>query len=435
MVLDEPGVYVLPGLVTNPPLPSDQLPDVDLLAVDGTAAVLVPDGRPMVVNLWYASCPPCTRELADFAVVDAELGDRVRFVGVNPWDTADTMVSFAADRGVTYELLRDDRGAFAEALDIVSYPATLFVDADGAIVRRDRADRRRRPAPAHHGAVAVNVGLSFLRGMVATVNPCGFVLLPTYLMYFLGIEATRSDSERATVRRALLVGAAVTAGFMVVFVLVGGVTKWSTDWVLANAKYVTGIAGLAFVVLGIAMLFGFKLRITTPALAVGERDTTVRSMFVYGIVYATVSLSCTLALFAPLLFERGSVGAGVVNGAAFALGMGLLVTALTVALAVANHALLRVLRTAMQHIQALAGAFVLLVGPLPPVLLLGRRRAGRVGPAERGRRELPEPHHERPQRQLAVGRRRARRHRARGRAVRRRPTAPRRRGFGRFARA
>jgi cytochrome c biogenesis protein CcdA len=210
--------------------------------------------------------------------------------------------------------------------------------------------------------VAVNVGLSFLRGMVATVNPCGFVLLPTYLMYFLGIEATRSDSERATVRRALLVGAAVTAGFMVVFVLVGGVTKWSTDWVLANAKYVTGIAGLAFVVLGIAMLFGFKLRIATPTLAVGERDTTVRSMFVYGIVYATVSLSCTLALFAPLLFDRGSVGAGVVNGAAFALGMGLLVTALTVALAVANHALLRVLRVAMQHVQALAGAFVLLSG-------------------------------------------------------------------------
>jgi cytochrome c-type biogenesis protein len=208
----------------------------------------------------------------------------------------------------------------------------------------------------------VNVGLSFLRGMVATVNPCGFVLLPTYLMFFLGIEATRTDSEQATVRRALLVGTSVTAGFMVVFVLVGGVTKWATDWVLDNAKYVTGVAGVAFVVLGIAMLFGVKLPIGTPALGVGKRDTTVRSMFVYGIVYATVSLSCTLALFTPMFFERGGVGVGIVNGAAFALGMGLLVTALTVALAVANHALLRVLRSAMQHIESLAGAFVLLSG-------------------------------------------------------------------------
>ncbi len=208
----------------------------------------------------------------------------------------------------------------------------------------------------------MNVGLSFLRGMVAAVNPCGFVLLPTYLMFFLGLEAGHRDSERATVRRALLVGAAVTGGFMAVFVLVGAVTKWSTSWVLAHAKYITGLAGVAFVVLGVAMLFGFTLPIATPKLAVGHRDSTARSMFVYGIVYATVSLSCTLALFLPLLFAGDGLVAGVVNGAAYALGMGLLVTALTVSLAVANHALLRVLRSAMQHVQLLAAAFVLLSG-------------------------------------------------------------------------
>ena len=146
----------------------------------------------------------------------------------------------------------------------------------------------------------MNVGLSFLRGMAATVNPCGFVLLPTYLVYFLGLESTRTDSERATVRRALLVGAAVTAGFVAVFVVIGGLTKWSTAWLLENAKYVTGIAGALFVVVGIAMLFGFKVPLATPAMRVGSRDTTVRSMFVYGVVYATVSLSCTLILFLPL---------------------------------------------------------------------------------------------------------------------------------------
>ena len=112
----------------------------------------------------------------------------------------------------------------------------------------------------------MNVGLSFLRGMVATVNPCGFVLLPTYLMYFLGLEASRvslraseasgtAGTERATVRRALLVGGAVTGGFMAVFVFVAAVTTWFTSWLVANAKYVTGIAGLVFVVLGVAMLF------------------------------------------------------------------------------------------------------------------------------------------------------------------------------------
>ena len=35
------------------------------------------------------------------------------------------------------------------------------------------------------------MGLSFLKGLVAAVNPCAFVLLPTYLAYFLGSEAGR----------------------------------------------------------------------------------------------------------------------------------------------------------------------------------------------------------------------------------------------------
>ncbi|MEJ7563171.1 MAG: TlpA disulfide reductase family protein [Ilumatobacteraceae bacterium] len=109
VVLDEPGQYVLPGLVTNPPVESGELPDVALLDVAGAEVRLVSDGRPMVVNLWYSTCPPCARELADFAVVHDELGDRVRFVGVNPVDAPDVMARFAGDRGVVYELLRDPR--------------------------------------------------------------------------------------------------------------------------------------------------------------------------------------------------------------------------------------------------------------------------------------------------------------------------------------
>ena len=56
------------------------------------------------------------------------------------------------------------------------------------------------------------LGLAFARGMLASVNPCGFVLLPTYLLYFLGVEASgTSTDQRASVRRALLVGASVRA--------------------------------------------------------------------------------------------------------------------------------------------------------------------------------------------------------------------------------
>ena len=90
----------------------------------------------MVVNLWYSTCPPCARELADFADVHDEVGDTVRFVGVNPYDTAATMTRFAADRDVTYELLRDPGFTLADELGVVAYPVTVFVDGDGTIVER-----------------------------------------------------------------------------------------------------------------------------------------------------------------------------------------------------------------------------------------------------------------------------------------------------------
>jgi cytochrome c-type biogenesis protein len=59
--------------------------------------------------------------------------------------------------------------------------------------------------------------LSFGAGLLAAVNPCGFVLLPTYLMYFLGVSG-RPGTQRSTVRRALLVSAALSAGFMTIFI-------------------------------------------------------------------------------------------------------------------------------------------------------------------------------------------------------------------------
>jgi cytochrome c biogenesis protein CcdA len=184
----------------------------------------------------------------------------------------------------------------------------------------------------------VNVGLSFLRGLAAAVNPCAFVLLPTYLMYFLGMEAGAGGTQRSSVRRALLVSAAVSAGFVVVFVVAGVITNSFTSWLAANAKYVTVVIGVTLVVLGAAMLFGYRLPLTAPAVGGGD-SRTVRSMFVYGVGYALASLGCTIALFMSTAFASpDSFTDGMVNVAAFAAGMALIVTALTVSLAVASSA-------------------------------------------------------------------------------------------------
>jgi cytochrome c-type biogenesis protein len=211
------------------------------------------------------------------------------------------------------------------------------------------------------------VSLSFIRGMVAAVNPCGFILLPTYLMYFLGLQGTLPGSQRATMRRAVIVSAAVSAGFLSVFLVAGIISYNFTNWINENAKYATGAIGAGLLVLGVAMLFGYKLPFMTPRLDTGSEGPkqTVGAMFVYGIAYAVASIGCTIGLFIATVFstsEREGVVSGVGNMLAYGAGMALLVSALTIALASANTGLLKLLRGSLGYVDRIAAAFVVLSG-------------------------------------------------------------------------
>jgi len=120
----------------NADVEGDPFPDVMLFDVDDneidTADLL---GEPLVVNLWYSTCPPCAKELPDFAEVDAETDD-ARFIGVNTLDSVEVMERFAGERGVEYDLFRDEFAELADAIGATAMPITLFVTSDGTIVEQ-----------------------------------------------------------------------------------------------------------------------------------------------------------------------------------------------------------------------------------------------------------------------------------------------------------
>lgn len=137
IILETPGTAQIPTIETNPRLSGDVLPSIELTTNDGepiTTTDLL--GQPLVLNYWYSWCAPCRKELPAFAAVHAEFGDRVRFVGVNPFDTPEVNERFARDRGVQYELLRDEADRYGDTIGIATAPFTLFVAADGTIVRQ-----------------------------------------------------------------------------------------------------------------------------------------------------------------------------------------------------------------------------------------------------------------------------------------------------------
>jgi thiol:disulfide interchange protein len=127
------------------------------------------------------------------------------------------------------------------------------------------------------------------------------------------------------------------------------------------------VIGLGLVGLGVAMLVGYRLPITTPRLDVSGRakDRTVLSMFLFGVAYAVASIGCTIGPFSATVLgtiDTSGFATGLLAIVLYGGAMSLLVTALTVSLAVARGGLLRVLRRGMTYVETASAVVMILSG-------------------------------------------------------------------------
>jgi len=99
-------------------------------------------GDVIVVNFWYAGCPPCRLEAADLEAVYQQFKEQgVVFIGVNIMDQAPTALTFAEEFGVTYPTLLDAndgavRLAFSGQIAPNAVPTTLVLDKDARVAAR-----------------------------------------------------------------------------------------------------------------------------------------------------------------------------------------------------------------------------------------------------------------------------------------------------------
>lgn len=214
-------------------------------------------------------------------------------------------------------------------------------------------------------AIEGDFAYSFILGVLAAVNPCGFILLPTYLLYYLGTELNHeNESPATTLRRGLTVGVAVSSGFIGLFLIVGIISRAFTTVIRDNAKYAALIIGIGLIAMGIAMFRGWKPPVTRPNMAM-QKQRTWRNMFVFGIAYAVASIGCTIGLLVSVIL--GSVGrhgfvSGVLSIALYGLGMGLLVTSLTVGLAFARFGMVSNLKKSFPMFDKVSAIAVTLTG-------------------------------------------------------------------------
>ena len=213
-------------------------------------------------------------------------------------------------------------------------------------------------------AIEGNFAYSFVLGVLAAVNPCGFVLLPTYLIFFLGTREEPNLSTAERLRRALIVSSGISIGFLVIFFVIGVISRLFTQWIELNAKYASLAIGVVLLVGGARMLTGWTPKFASPQMN-GVQSKTFRATIIYGLAYAVASIGCTIGFLTTAVF--GSIAlngfvSGVFSILLYGLGMAMLVTALTVSLAFAKTGLVTVIKSRLNIIQRLGAFFVTLTG-------------------------------------------------------------------------
>jgi len=221
------------------------------------------------------------------------------------------------------------------------------------------------------GLVGASALFALAAGMASAVNPCGFAMLPAYLGMYLGDEAGKETTAPPVKHfgRALLVGLTVTAGFVVLFGLVGIIIAAGANFVGDLLQWLGLVIGIGLAIVGAWMVGGGKLYTGVAARAASHMgdpaQVSMKGYFIFGISYGTASLSCTLPIFLAVVgISVAGVGASSVlsDFLLFALGMGLVIMALTLGMAFFKTAMMGALRKALPYIQPLGSALMVIAG-------------------------------------------------------------------------
>jgi len=217
-------------------------------------------------------------------------------------------------------------------------------------------------------ATLLPVGYAFGAGMVASVNPCGFFLLPSYISYHLGTEET--DYYKIPVRKrilkALMLGAVATTGFVVIFALAGGLISAGGQWLIRIFPYAGVTIGGVMILLGLWLVVTRRmLGIVAASRFTISRERNLRNVFFFGIAYAAGSLSCTLPIFLVVV-GSSLTSTGLVSSIgqfiSYSLGMGAILITVTVGSALFQGSVTKWLRQAVPYVHRASAMFLVAAG-------------------------------------------------------------------------
>ncbi len=212
------------------------------------------------------------------------------------------------------------------------------------------------------------LAFAFGAGMLATVNPCGFAMLPAFLAYYLGEDDDAPGAPSGVANRlaqGLAVGFAVSAGFAAVFTAAGLVVSLGLRSLVRAVPWAAVIIGVVLVVVGGALVAGRQVGVRLGTKVAPAEGRGYRRMAAFGAAYAVASLSCTLAVLLAVVAQATAASNplqlfGVF--AAYGAGAASVLVTLAVGAALAKATFSRGVRRLLPVVNRLGGAVLILSG-------------------------------------------------------------------------
>ena len=207
-------------------------------------------------------------------------------------------------------------------------------------------------------------GAAFGAGVVASLNPCGFFLLPSYVSYHLGVEEQGFYQLPLyrRISRSVFLGLIATGGFILVFSVAGSIISQGGRWLISYIPIAGLIIGSAMVALGAWLLTARSAFGLAPARRVAVTPSrNLSNVFLFGAAYAISSLSCTLPVFLVVvgsaLASRGFLHS-LSQFISYSLGMGTMLVAVTIGAAFFRGAVARSLRSLLPYVNMVSALFL-----------------------------------------------------------------------------
>jgi cytochrome c biogenesis protein CcdA len=192
-------------------------------------------------------------------------------------------------------------------------------------------------------------------GFITLLSPCGYVLLPTYVLYFLGGEVT--------LRGAIRGGLITVLGIFTVLGAAGLAAAVASQWLQTVVPYLTLVAGAIMVLLGLAKVLEDRIGALDFGSSLGGRIKPT-GFFTLGVVYAFTAAGCTFPIFFSVILYASLVpGVGtLVTMATYAFGVALPVMVTSVFAAKFNQVVTEKIANIAPRIQKASGYILLVAG-------------------------------------------------------------------------